>query len=111
VLDLVLAGLSAFCVFFQSRLAASLEVLALRRQVAVLERKRSQPPLNGVDRFFRTTLRSGIVRAADFMAVRGFVVTVSASLEHHWLERRLRCIVVAWPNKHGKRSGGSSGQG
>lgn len=52
VLDLVPAILSAFRVFFRSRLATSLEVLALRQQVAVLKRKRPQSPLNGLDHFF-----------------------------------------------------------
>jgi putative transposase len=58
VLDLVPAIFSAFRVFFRSRLAASLEVLALRQQVAVLKRKRPRPLLNDLDRFFWTTLRS-----------------------------------------------------
>jgi len=57
VLDLILAFLAAIRVFFQTRVDLSLEVLALRQQVAVLKRKRPRPPLNSTDRFFWTTLR------------------------------------------------------
>src|ERR1700694_420960 len=48
---------SSIRVFFRSRLDPSLEVLALRQQVAVLKRKQPRPSLNRVDRFFWTTLR------------------------------------------------------
>ena len=57
MLDLILAFLAAIRVFFQTRVDLSLEVLALRQQVAVLKRKRPRPPLNSTDRFFWTTLR------------------------------------------------------
>jgi hypothetical protein len=60
VLDPAPAILSAFLVFFRSRLAASLEVLALRQHIAVLKGKRPRPLLNGLDRVFWTTLGSGI---------------------------------------------------
>jgi transposase InsO family protein len=58
VLDLIPAVLAAFRVFFRSRLDTSLEILALRQQVAVLKRKHRRPSLNRLDRFFWTTLRS-----------------------------------------------------
>ena len=57
MLDLIPAFLAAIRVFFRSRLDTSLEVLALRQQVAVLKRKRPRPSLNRLDRFFWTTLR------------------------------------------------------
>jgi hypothetical protein len=44
-------------VFFRSRAEASLEVLALRQQVAVLKRKRPRPTLTRIDRFFWTPSR------------------------------------------------------
>jgi len=54
---LITAFLDAIRVFFRSRVDTSLEVLALRQQVAVLKRKRPRPSLNRLDRFFWTTLR------------------------------------------------------
>jgi putative transposase len=57
VLDFITAFLAAMCVFFRSRLHTSLEVLALRQQVAVLKRKRPRPALTRFDRFFWTALR------------------------------------------------------
>jgi hypothetical protein len=44
-------------VFFRSRGDTTLEILALRQQVAVLQRKRHRPPLNAIDRLFWTALR------------------------------------------------------
>ena len=48
----MLAFLAAIRIFFRPRLDISLEVLALRQQVAVLKRKRPQPSLNRLDRLF-----------------------------------------------------------
>ena len=56
MLDLIPAFLAAFRVLFRSRLDTSLEILALRQQVAVLKRKRPRPSLNGLDRFFWTSM-------------------------------------------------------
>jgi hypothetical protein len=47
MLDFLLAVLAAVRVFVRSRAEASLEVLALRQQVAVLKRKRPRPTLTG----------------------------------------------------------------
>ncbi|MBE0658685.1 MAG: helix-turn-helix domain-containing protein, partial [Bryobacteraceae bacterium] len=52
-----LSLLAAIRVFFRSRGDTALEVLALRQQVAVLNRKRPRPPLNSLDRLFWSTLR------------------------------------------------------
>jgi hypothetical protein len=57
MLDFLLAVLAAVRAFFHSRTDASLEVLALRQQVAVLKRQRPRPTLTRLDRFFWTTLR------------------------------------------------------
>jgi hypothetical protein len=57
MLHLISTFLAAIRVFFRSRADTSLEVLALRLQVAVLKRKRPRPSLNRLDRFFWTTLR------------------------------------------------------
>jgi hypothetical protein len=57
--ETILALLAVVGVFFRSRADTALEVLALRQQVAVLKRKRPQPPLNPLDRLFWT---AGIVR-------------------------------------------------
>ena len=54
---LMFAFLAALRVFFRSRVDTSLEVLALRQQMAVLKRKRPRPRLNRLDRLFWTTLR------------------------------------------------------
>jgi hypothetical protein len=57
VLDLITAFLAAIRAFFRSGMDTSLEILALRQQVAVLKRKRPRPSLNRLDRFFWTMLR------------------------------------------------------
>ena len=57
MLDFILAILAALRVFFRSRLDTSLEILALRQQVAVLKRKRPRPSLTRFDRFFWRALR------------------------------------------------------
>lgn len=49
---MVRAILTAFAVFFRSRLDLSVEVLALRQQVAVLKRKHRHPLLSRLDRLF-----------------------------------------------------------
>ena len=58
VIDLIGAILAAFAVFFRSRRDVSLEVLALRQQVAVLKRKRRRLLLSRLDRLFWIMLRS-----------------------------------------------------
>jgi hypothetical protein len=63
------AILVAFAVFFRSRLDISLEVLALRQQVAVLKRKRRRPMLGRVDRLFWIVLRSMWSRWSDVLAI------------------------------------------
>ena len=67
--DLIPAILAAFRVFFVSRLDTSLEVLALRQQVALLKRKRPRPSLNRLDRFFWTTLRAMWPRWSDVLVI------------------------------------------
>ena len=53
MLDLIPVFLAAL---FRNRADTSLEILALRQQVAVLKRKRPRPSLNGLDRFFWTSM-------------------------------------------------------
>jgi putative transposase len=69
VLDFITAFLAAMCVFFRSRLHTSLEVLALRQQVAVLKRKRPRPALTRFDRFFWTALRQLWPRWSDVLII------------------------------------------
>jgi putative transposase len=69
VLDFIPAVLAALRVFFLSRLDISLEVLALRQQVAVLKRNRTRPSLNRLDRFFWTSLRSMWPRWSDVLVI------------------------------------------
>ena len=69
MLHLITAFLAAIRVFFRSRLDTSLEVLALRQQVAVLKRKRARPSLNRLDRFFWTTLRYIWPRWSDVLVI------------------------------------------
>jgi hypothetical protein len=63
------AILAAFAVFFRSRLDISLEVLALRQQIAVLSRKRRRPVLSPLDRLFWIMLRSVWPRWSDVLAI------------------------------------------
>ena len=69
MLDFNPAVLAALRVFFLSRLDISLEVLALRQQVAVLKRNRTRPSLNRLDRFFWTSLRSMWPRWSDVLVI------------------------------------------
>jgi putative transposase len=69
VLYLIPAFLAAIRVFCRSRVDTSLEILALRQQVAVLKRKRPRPSLNRLDRFFWTTLRSIWPRWSDVLVI------------------------------------------
>ena len=69
MLDLISAFLVAIRVFFRRRVDTSLEVLALRQQVAVLKRKRSRPVLTRLDRFFWTTLRQLWPRWSEVLAI------------------------------------------
>jgi len=66
---LITAFLAAIRVFFCSRVDTSLEVLALRQQVAVLKRKRPRPLLNRLDRFFWTALRHIWPRWSDVLVI------------------------------------------
>jgi hypothetical protein len=66
---LITAFLAAMRVFFRKRVDTSLEVLALRQQVAVLKRKRPRPSLNRLDRFFWSTLRHIWPRWSDVLVI------------------------------------------
>jgi len=65
----VLAVIAALRVFFRSRLDTSLEVLALRHQVAVLKRKRQRTRLTRIDRLLWITLRSAWSRWSDALVI------------------------------------------
>ena len=69
VLYLIPAVIFAIRVFFRSRLDTSLEVLALRQQIAVLKRQRPRPPLTRFDRFFWSTLQQVWPRWSDVLAI------------------------------------------
>jgi len=69
VLYLIPAFLAVIRAFFRSRVDTSLEVLALRQQVAVLKRKRPRPSLNRFDRIFWTTLRNLWPRWSDVLVI------------------------------------------
>ena len=69
MLDLIPAFLAAFRGLFRSRVNTSLEILALRQQVAVLKRKLPRPSLNGLDRFFWTSLRHLWPRWSDVLVI------------------------------------------
>ena len=57
MVEFVLALLAALRVFFRSRGASALEILALRQPVAVLKRRRPRPNLSAAERLFWTFLR------------------------------------------------------
>ena len=69
VLYLIPAVVLAIRVFFRSRLDTSLEVLALRQQIAVMKRQRRRPPLTRFDRFFWSTLQQVWPRGSDVLAI------------------------------------------
>ena len=69
MLDLISTFVVTIRVFFRSRVDTSLEVLALRQQVAVLKRKRPRPVLTHWDRFFWTTLRQLWPRWSEVLAI------------------------------------------
>ena len=69
MIEIIGAILAAFTVFFQSRLELSLEVLALRQQVAVLKRKRRRPMLSRLDRLFWIMLRMVWPRWSDVLDI------------------------------------------
>src|SRR5215467_9126476 len=69
MLRFCLAALSALRVFLQSRADMSLEILALRQQVAVLKRQRPRPPLHTGDRLFWTILRRFWPRWSDVLLI------------------------------------------
>jgi hypothetical protein len=50
--DLVLDAFRWLIAFFRSRNSLGLEIIALRQQLGVLERKNSQPRLGRLDRLF-----------------------------------------------------------
>ena len=86
MLDLITAFLAAIRVFFRSRVDTSLEVLALRQQVAVLKRKRPRPSLNRLDRFFWITLRHIWPRWSDVLLI------VKPETVVGWHRAGFRCI-------------------
>ena len=57
MVDFVLAMIAGMGAFFRSRSDLALEILALRQQVAVLQRKRPRPSLNPMDRLVWLLLR------------------------------------------------------
>ena len=69
MIDVIGAILAALAVFFRRRLDLSLEVLALRQQVAVLKRKRRRPVLSRLDRLFWIVLQSVWPRWSDVLAI------------------------------------------
>ena len=69
MLRFCLAALAALRVFLQSRADISLEILALRQQVAVLKRQRPRPPLHTGDRLFWTILRRFWPRWSDVLLI------------------------------------------
>ena len=69
MLRFCLAALSALRVFLRCRADISLEILALRQQVAVLKRQRPRPPLHSGDRLFWIILRCFWPRWSDVLLI------------------------------------------
>ena len=69
MLQFALSILAVLRVFFRSRQETALELLALRQQVAVLQRKRPRPTLGRFDRLFWTTLSRCWSRWADVLVI------------------------------------------
>jgi hypothetical protein len=90
----VFAGLRAF---FRSRLDISLEILALRHQVAVLKRKRRRVRLTWIDRLFWIALRGAWSRWSDALVV------VKPATVIAWHRAGFR---LYWPWRSRSRGGG-----
>ena len=94
MLYLISAFFCALRAFVRSRLDTSVEVLALRQQIAVLKRQRPRPPLTRFDRFFWTAeadlaamvRRSGHreARNRDRMASSGFPSVLALAIGATW---------------------------
>jgi putative transposase len=69
MLRFCLDALAALRAFLQSRADTSLEILALRQQLAVLKRQRPRPPLRTGDRLFWTILRRFWPRWSDVLLI------------------------------------------
>jgi putative transposase len=95
-MDMIGAILAAFRVFFRTRLDMSLEVLALRQQLAVLKRKRRRPVLSRLDRLFWIMLRNVWPRWSDVLAI------VKPATVIGWHRRGFR---VYWRCRSKPRSG------
>jgi hypothetical protein len=90
----ITAFLAAIRVFFRSRVDTSLEVLALRQQVAVLKRKGPRPAMTRFDRFFWTALRQLWSRWPDTLII------VKAETVVAWhLGRVFACTGVGDPGR------------
>ena len=87
-MDMIGAIVAAFAIFFRSRLDISLEVLALRQQVAVLKRKRRRPVLSRLDRLFWIMLRNVWPRWSDVLAI------VKPATVIGWLWERLPTVLA-----------------
>jgi hypothetical protein len=69
MIALIASLLRAAGIFFRDRGEVALEVLALRQQLAALNRKRPRPVLSDLDRFFWTILRSVWSRWTDVLVL------------------------------------------
>lgn len=69
VSDLLFAVLAGLRVFFRSRLDASLEILVLCHQVAILRRKRRRVRLTRIDRLFSIAFRNSWSRWSGALVV------------------------------------------
>src|SRR5690348_4660064 len=58
MIPVLVALFTAVRVFFRTRTEIAVELIAVRRQLAVLKRKRPRPPLRPLDRLFWTALRA-----------------------------------------------------
>jgi hypothetical protein len=101
----MLAFLAGIRIFFQTRVDISLEVLALRQQVAVLKRKRPRPLLNNLDRFFWTTLRNLWPRWSDVLVIVKPETVIGPS---GGLPPVLALAIAAWRSIEGKRGASDS---
>jgi putative transposase len=110
MLDLISAFLVAIRVFFRSRLDTSLEILALRQQVAVLKRKRPRPPLTPFDRLFWATLRQLWPQCSDVLAIVKPETVVGwhragFRLYWRWRSRQTMAGLPRQPSRGNRRNG------
>src|SRR2546428_12533876 len=95
MLDVLFSFLSSFRMYFQSSAEVQLEILALRHQIAVLQRKTPKPKLTSADR------RLWVWPSRSWFRWRSALVVVKPDTVINWHRRGFRWYWT-WKVRHGK---------